>query len=84
MYSKYYTDLQFKSSMVSIIPIKNIIKRTNFSKKENNPNSLTRELTRHAEILSENTLNYNKNFNETKLKACWVHTSKKNDRYDAW
>lgn len=78
-------DLQFKSSNGIYYSNKEYNQKEQTSaKKENNPNSLTRELTRHAEILSENTLNYNKNFNEHEIEGLLGFTLQKtNDRYDA-
>jgi len=52
--------------------------------KAGNPNSLTRQLTSHTELLSENILNYNKNFNEHEFDALLGYTMQKTgNKYNA-
>jgi hypothetical protein len=62
--------LQFKTSNGAYLLFREYNKKEQTSaNKAGNPNSLTRQLTTHRELLSENTLNYNKKISNHEFDA---------------
>jgi TonB-linked SusC/RagA family outer membrane protein len=58
---KILPELQFKTSAGAYVQYKEYnMKQKTSAQKSGNPNTLTRQLTLHSELLSENTLTYNK------------------------
>ncbi|HOK36853.1 MAG TPA: SusC/RagA family TonB-linked outer membrane protein, partial [Paludibacteraceae bacterium] len=76
--------LQFKTSNGAYLLFREYNKKEQTSaNKAGNPNSLTRQLTTHRELLSENTLNYNKKINNHELDVLLGLTMQKtNDNYN--
>ncbi len=76
--------LQFKTSNGAYLLFREYNKKEQTSaNKAGNPNSLTRQLTTHRELLSENTLNYNKKISNHEFDALLGFTMQQtNDNYN--
>lgn len=70
--------LQFKTSGGSYVQYKEYnMKQKTSADKSGNPNTLTRQLTLHTELLSENTLNYDKKIGQHEFSGLMGYTLQK-------